>query len=176
MADSANIFDPRLLARLEERREPALGLGEAVAAGPWRLEPRGEHFAVLRECEPPDHKPLAVARFRELGCLIAAVYPATGRGNVYLAGEEREGSRGFPVRTHRGDMSLEPVAWLRYNEDSDFFDALKLADHFMCSPASLAFLLEAVSADALRQAGAIVARRLEAEAADGDVDPVKEPK
>lgn len=171
-----NVFAPEFLDRVGKRESQPVTTAEAAWAGPWRVEPHGEEFAVLRES---GGEPEAVTEVRETALLLAAIFPVVGRDPLYRLerGEEArqvddednadqeepieaflqdgdDGRRGGALKTVLG-----PVGWLRAL-DEGVAEALSVAEYLLRSPTALAFLLEAAPVETLEQAGAILARRM----------------
>ena len=132
---------------------------EAVRAGPWRVEHLGrDEHAVVHEGEG---KTEALASSREVALLLAAVFPACGRGQLFWLGEsEKAGEYPFTLETVMGARGMDCVARLRYLSD-ELLVPLSTAEYFLRSPVALSYLLEAASAEALHVAQAELTRRLE---------------
>ena len=77
---------------------------------------------------------------------------------------------GFPVGAlHAAEGRVEVQGWLSVF-DADAADCINNGLHLALSPASLALVLEAAGPSALRRAGAILAERLKARAAEGQAE------
>ena len=150
----SNVFAPEFLEQVSEREPPPLTGPEAVWAGPWRIEPHGKAFAVVRES---GGKPVAVTERRETALLITAVLPATGRDQLYWI--DQQGEDGIALATVRG-MNGSVTAGRLPHEPRGLAEALSVAECLLRSPTALAFLLEAAPFETLEQAGAVLARRM----------------
>lgn len=141
-----NAFARAFLARLAGLDEPSTAL-EAEAAGPWRLVPRGDLFALLRPWESlPGDRPRALFRERQAALLAAAALPAVGREPTYRLRPQRT-AEGFAL-----ERSGDDAGHLTYFEEP-LVQALNLLDALARSPVALARLLEAAGATALEAAG-----------------------
>jgi hypothetical protein len=158
-----NAFAPEFLDRLAEHDEPATAR-EASTAGPWRVVALGPgRWGVLQE---GDAEPYGVFKARELALLAAAMIPAAGcEPRLLVFGEPA--AEGFPVGAlHAAEGRVEIQGWLSVF-DADAADCINNGLHLAACPASLALVLEAAGPTALRRAGAILAERLRARAAEG---------
>ncbi len=149
-----NVFSPEFLEQVSEREPTPITASEATWAGPWRVEPRGEEFAVVRES---GGEPVVVTERRETALLITAVLPATGRDQLYWL--DRQGEGGIALRTVRGRHGSVTAARLDH-EIRGLAESLNVAEYLLRSPTALAFLLEAAPFETLEQAGAVLARRM----------------
>jgi len=146
----SSIFSPELLSRLSLREPSPATLPEAAWAGPWRVERRGcDGYAVVHEGAS---RPEVLTSSREVALLLAAVFPACGRGQLFWLGESEEaGEFPFILQTVMGACGMNGVARLRYLND-ELLVPLSTAEYFLRSPAALSYLLEAASAEVLRLA------------------------
>ena len=149
-----NVFAPEFLEQAFEREPPPITGPEAAWAGPWRVEPHGEEFAVVRKSSG---EPVAVTERRETALLITAVLPATGRDQMYWL--DRQGKGGIALKTVRGRHGSVSAGRL-HHEIRGLAEALSVAEHLLRSPTALAFLLEAAPFETLEQTGAVLARRM----------------
>jgi hypothetical protein len=158
-----NAFAPEFLDQFDEHDEPATSR-EASTAGPWRVVALGpDRWGVLQD---GDAEPYGVFKVRELALLAAAMIPAAGREPRLLVFGEAA-PEGFPVGAlHAAEGRVEVQGWLSAF-DADAVDCINNGLHLAASPASLALVLEAAGPTALRRAGAILAERLKARAAEG---------
>jgi hypothetical protein len=158
-----NAFASEFLDRLAEHDEAATSR-EASTAGPWRVVALGpDRWGVLQD---GDAEPYGVFEARELALLAAAMIPAAGREPRLLVFGEAA-PEGFPVGAlHAAEGRVEIQGWLSAF-DADAADCVNNGLHLAASPASLALVLEAAGPAALRRAGAILAERLKARAAEG---------
>jgi hypothetical protein len=152
-----NAFAPEFLDHFAEHDEPATSL-EASTSGPWRVVALGSRrWGVVQDGDAAPH---AVLKDRELALLAAAMLPATGR-DVRLVLADEADAQGFPVSALGHASKPETVGWLT-TFDPETLVCLHSGLHLALSPSSLALLLEAAGPTALRRAGAILAKRLEA--------------
>ena len=156
MPDQAkpNVFAPEFLRQAFAREPPPVTAFEARWAGPWRIEPQGGSYFVVRES---GGEPVAVTERRETALLLAAVLPVTGRDPLYHLEPETE--REVALKAVQGDRGLATVGRLRSIHEG-LAGPLSVAEYLLRSPVALAFLLEAASFEALEQAGAVLARRM----------------
>ena len=155
-----SIFSPEFLNRVA-RREPSPATGpEAASAGPWRVERHGRRgYAVVHE---GDSRPQALVSSREVALLLAAVFPACGRGQLFWLGESEDDDEfPFTLETVMGARGMDRVARLRYLSD-ELLVPLSTVEYLLRSPMALSYLLEAASGEALRFADAEIMRRLKA--------------
>ena len=159
-----NAFAPEFLDQLAEHDEPATSR-EASTAGPWRVVALGpDRWGVLQD---GDAEPYGVFKARELALLAAAMIPAAGREPRLLVFGEAA-AEGFPVGAlHAAEGRVEIQGWFSAF-DQESADCVNNGLHLALSPASLALVLEAAGPTALRRAGAILAERLKARAAEGE--------
>jgi hypothetical protein len=148
------------------RREPVpLSTYEAAHAGPWRVERRGEEYAVLRE---GDDEPEAVLRFRDTALLLAAALPVTGRGARYWTSVEPAGGhRPAILLTIVGEQGPATVGRLGSRHE-ELLATLSTMEHLLCCSASLAFLIEAAPVEALRRAFELLGGRLADDSTEED--------
>ncbi|HZF11522.1 MAG TPA: hypothetical protein VFE33_22260 [Thermoanaerobaculia bacterium] len=149
---SSNVFTPEFLSRLNQRDEP-LTAAQADAAGPWIVQVLpSPGWAVLRRGESlaAGDRPTAVFRERERALLAAAVLPGTGFDRLFKLQHERS-PEGYAIVS-----GGEVVGHLeQYNPE--MLAAMHTAEVFARVPESLALLLEASGAVALRSAGRLLA-------------------
>jgi hypothetical protein len=159
---TANAFAPEFLDRFDEHDEPSTSR-EAATAGPWRVVALGpDRWGVLQD---GDAEPYGVFKARELALLAAAMIPAAGREPRLLVFGE-PAPEGFPVGAlHAAEGRVETQGWLSVF-DVDAVDCINNGLHLAACPSSLALVLEAAGPTALRRAGAILAERLKARAAE----------
>ena len=152
-----SIFLPEFLRRISRREPWPDTASEAAWTGPWRVERRGrDEYAVVHEGED---RPEALACSREVALLLAAVFPACGRGQLFWLGESEEGGEfPFTLQTVKGAQGMDRAARLRYLSD-ELLVPLSTAEYFLRSPVALSYLLEAASAEVLRLADAELSRR-----------------
>lgn len=158
MSEPINVFSREFLKFAASREPVPRSTHEASFAGPFRVEPLGNEFAVVREI---DGEPEAITQHYDIALMIAAVLPATGRHSRYWCCLEQAeiGEKIHALQTINGPGGPATVGQLKSpNEDLPFF--LDLLDHILRSPAALAFLIEAASAEALHQTGVILAKSL----------------
>jgi hypothetical protein len=154
----SNAFRRRFLRRLDERDEP-ITAHEADTAGPWSVEPvPGRGFGLFRAGEHPSRgsRPTVIFPDRWLALLAAAALPGTGRDPLFrLSSEPDPGGQGYALLLDDGTV-------VGHSEQFDevLVEAVGLAAGLVRSPASLAFLLEAAGAVALKRCGAILAERV----------------
>ena len=151
-----NVFVPEFLQQVCERETPPITAAEATWAGPWRVEQRGEEFAVIRES---GGEPEAVTELRETALLLAAVLPVIGRDPLYCLEREETERPEVTLKTVHGDRGFTTVGRLRSIHEG-LVEPLNVAEYLLRSPTALAFLLEAAPFETLEQAGAVLARRM----------------
>ena len=161
----SNAFHPDFLRRLDERDEP-ITAAEADVAGPWFVLPvPGEGYGIFREGEHSSlgSRPAAVFADRFLALLAAAVLPGTGRESLLsLARDPCPDGKGYPVRLDDGTVVGHCPQF-----EEELIDSLTTAVNVVRVPGSLAYEMEAAGAVTLERAGAILAARLAAAAAEG---------
>lgn len=152
---AANAFNPEFLRQAEDLEEPATA-AEAALAGPWKVVPAQEKYAVLREWEDLERgdTPAAIFRRREDAERMAAILPAVASQTSWRM-ETRRDEDGFALLGPEGQV----LGHLQYS-NMELLSGLWLADHFARSPRALATLLLTAGAHALRHVGALVAREL----------------
>lgn len=150
-----NAFNPEFLLQAEDLEEPTTA-AEAVLAGPWKVVPAQERYAVLREWEDLDRgdKPWALFTEREHAERMAAILPALATQTSWRM-EPRRGEDGFALLGPEGQV----LGHLQHS-NAELLSALWLTDHLARSPRALATLLLTAGAQALRHVGALVAREL----------------
>ena len=152
-----NVFAPEFLQLIGEREPPPFTTPEARWAGPWRVEERGEKFAVVRES---GGEPEAVTHQRETALLLAAIFPVVGRDLRYwLEREEVDGQPTIALKTVMGKRGFVTVGRLQAMHE-DLVEPLSVAEYLLRSATALALLLEAAPLETLEQAGTVLARRM----------------
>ncbi len=149
-----NVFAPEFLEQAFEREPPPITGPEAAWAGPWKVEPQGGSFYVVRES---GGDPVVVTERRETALLLAAVLPVAGRDPLYWI-ERGEPEAEATLKAARG-KDVVTAGRLRY-EHRDIAESLNVAEYLLRSPTALALLLEAAPFETLEQAGAVLARRM----------------
>ena len=151
-----NAFDPRFLKLFGERDEPPTAR-EADVAGPWRVEPTGDAFGLFRLGEDPGkHRPIAAFTTPSLALLAAAVLPGVGHDQAFRLRKERD-HEGYGIESRSAWSAV--VGHLGFY-DEKLIDGLNTLHSLITAPESLAFLLEAAGAEALRHAGTLLAARI----------------
>lgn len=151
-----NVFLPGFLDRLAARDQPPAT--EADSAGPWRVEPVPDGWAVVAE---GGGEPEARVIERETALLAAAALPASGRPSRFLLGDAER--RPFPLLDRAGPLRPETatpvgrVAWFH----QELIEAMNVLDGVLRSPVSFAFLLEAAGHATLVRTGRVLAERLQ---------------
>ena len=152
-----NAFHPHFLDLFGERDEPPTA-GEADVAGPWHVEPVGQHFGLFRagESAAAGHRPAAVFLSSFYALLAAAILPGIGRDLAFRLKTEPD-QEGYAVQS-RGDWG-ETIGWLELF-DERLIEALHVSLCLLVSPESLTFLLEAAGAVALDRSGTLLYERV----------------
>ena len=143
------VFVASYLERLQEAEEVGGGM-EAELEGPWRVEKRGEEWAVLRHWERLElgHRPVARLRTEEAALLLAALLPALGRQMLYRL---REGGEGFVLEN--GGEEVGEV--FRFHDR--VAESVHLMDQLIRSPRALTYLLRAAGPTAQELVGRMLA-------------------
>lgn len=148
------VFSPEFL-KSASSQEPLSTL-EASWAGPWAvLETEGGKFHVHRVGDPT---PIVVTDFREIALLIAATLPGAGRGRRYWLSDEKINDNSYGLATTLGERGLTLVGQIE-RQHEEILTPLSTAEHLVRCPASLAYLIEAVSTEALEQVDRLIADR-----------------
>ncbi len=162
--DAKNAFDRKFLAKFERPDEPPTA-GEASSGGFWRvIELDGERYGLFRSWEDPKRgdEPLGVINERWLARLAAAFLPHVSRCPTVWS---RPSEKGAGHTLYCGDRVIGQLR----RSDPEIIAALNLAIAIAGSVESIAYFLEAVGAAALKLAGRIIRRRLDAEISDDQV-------
>ncbi|MCP4664571.1 MAG: hypothetical protein GY856_55000 [bacterium] len=152
----SNVFSPEFIQLVQQREAVPGATQEATWAGPWRVEPQQEEFAVVRES---DGRIEAVTEFWDTAAIMAATFPIVGRENLYCLESADDGDFGAVLKTLFGDRGWTTVGRLRLCHEG-IAEPMSVAEHLLRSPAALAFLLAAAPYETLQQAGTIAAQRL----------------
>ncbi len=152
-----NAFDSRFLDLLAERDEPPTA-HEADVAGPWRIEPTDQGYALFRPGEGPQRRrPTAVFTSRFHALLAAAVLPGIGRDAAFRLNPQPD-LEGYALES-RSDWGAA-VGHLELYDDK-LVAALDVLHSLATDPLSLANFLEAAGGVALDRAGVVLAERVE---------------
>jgi hypothetical protein len=153
-ARPTNAFRNEFLDGLREQDEPVLSM-EGETTGPWELRREPDGWALYRMWEGAEHGdvPEAAFKYRDVGLLFLAVWPAVGRDPVFRLAAERS----------RGGFSLESgtavVGGLRTFND-ELLSAAHVAACVVRSPLCLAALFEAAGPIVQEKVGQILGRRM----------------
>ncbi|HEX3527085.1 MAG TPA: hypothetical protein VH988_08465 [Thermoanaerobaculia bacterium] len=150
-----NAFRNEFLDLLREQDEPVLSM-EGETTGPWELRREPDGWALYRMWEGAEHGdiPEAAFKYRDVGLLFLAVWPAVGRDPVFRLAAERDRT-GFEV-----ESGAAPVGGLRTFND-ELLHAAHVAACVVRSPLGLAALFEAAGPIVQDKVGQILGRRME---------------
>ena len=156
-----NAFRNEFLDLLREQDEPVLSM-EGETTGPWELRREPDGWALYRMWEGAEHGdiPEAAFKYRDVGLLFMAVWPAVGRDPVFRLAAERDRS-GFEL-----ESGASPVGGLRTFND-ELLHAAHVAACVVRSPLGLAALFEAAGPVVQDKVGQILGRRMEERADRG---------
>ncbi len=152
-----NAFSANFLGKVEKLESETTTGFHAEWAGPWRIEKRGEEYAVLRES---DGRVEALARHRDLAAQVAASLSTMAPDTRYCFEKNTDGNElGIDLKVIRESGGFTTVAKFRTRLDY-VLEALKILENLLLSPLLLAYLLDAASPELLSQAGEILMRMI----------------
>jgi hypothetical protein len=156
-----NAFQPAFLATLTRQDGPTTA-GEAEFSGPWRVEPQGGLYAVLKSWEESTagDEPFAVMHHSETAALLSAILPAFGREPLFHLNPDRDSEGGFRIVANFGEHGPREVGRLAKYE-TGVVEALHVAEYLARNPRALATVLLASGPWAVLEIGRILFREVE---------------
>jgi hypothetical protein len=157
----SNAFRPDFLSSLTER-DGTITAAEAEFSGPWRVEPAGGRYAVLKDWEESaaGDAPFAVMEHPETAALLSAILPAFGRDPLFHLDPDGNSAAGFRITAVYGEQGPREVGKLAKYE-TGVVEALHVAEYLARNPAALATVLLASGPWAVLEIGRILFREIE---------------
>jgi hypothetical protein len=157
-----NAFQPAFLSTLTERDGP-ITAGEAEFSGPWRVEPVGGRYSVLKSWEESaaGDAPFATMQHPETAALLSAILPAFGREPLFHLDPDGNSETGFRILANFGEHGPREVGRLAKYE-TGVVEALHVAEYLARNPRALATVLLASGPWAVLEIGRILFREVSA--------------
>jgi hypothetical protein len=155
-----NAFRSLFLSSLTERDGP-ITAGEAEFSGPWRVEPQGGRYAVLKGWEESaaGDTPFATMQHPETAAILSAILPAFGREPLFYLDPDGNSETGFRILASFGEQGQREVGRLSKYE-TGVVEALHVAEYLARNPLALATVLLASGPWAVLEIGRILFRQV----------------